>query len=161
MTSSSSLEPPTGSSYSRKGRSSPRHRRRRPSSRHRCSPPRSRRSCRRRGGSPPTRSSPHWPRRSSVVDLARHRPVVDVGPGPSSDAAVLRVGPRTAILLALATVGGIVMFCWPLFVHQSPGAGGHISDAPFAFVLVLPVLVGIVLASFSEGGMDAKALAML
>jgi energy-coupling factor transport system substrate-specific component len=74
---------------------------------------------------------------------------------------VLGIGRKTAALLALATVGGVVMFCWPLFVQVGPGAGGHTTDAPFLFVLVLPVLVGIVLASFSEGGMDSKALAML
>src|SRR5262249_557763 len=60
----------------------------------------------------------------------------------------------------LASVGGIVMFCWPLFLKVSP-TGGHTTDAPLVFILVLPVLVGIVLAAFSEGGMDSKALAML
>jgi energy-coupling factor transport system substrate-specific component len=77
------------------------------------------------------------------------------------DGAALRIGRTTATLLLLATVGGVVMFCWPLFVHVGPSDSGHVTDAPLVFVLVLPVLVGIVLASFSEGGMDAKALAML
>lgn len=78
------------------------------------------------------------------------------------DAAVLRIGPKTGVCLVLATLGGLVMFCWPLFVQVPPGGTiGHAADAPFIFVLVLPVLVGIVLASFSEGGMDSKALAML
>jgi energy-coupling factor transport system substrate-specific component len=53
------------------------------------------------------------------------------------------------------------MFCWPLFVRVTPAGLGHTSDAPLLFVLVLPVLVAVVLASFSEGGMDSKALAML
>jgi energy-coupling factor transport system substrate-specific component len=73
----------------------------------------------------------------------------------------LRIGPRTAALLVLASLGGVVMFCWPLFVKVEGDSVGHVNDAPFIFMLVLPVLVGIVLASFSEGGMDAKALAML
>ena len=63
-------------------------------------------------------------------------------------------------MLILATVGGIVMFCWPLFLKATP-TGDHTTDAPFVFILVLPVLVGIVLAAFSEDGMDSKALAML
>jgi energy-coupling factor transport system substrate-specific component len=71
------------------------------------------------------------------------------------------IGPRTAAVLAIATIGGLVMFCWPLFVRVSADAGAHTSDAPFVFMLVLPLLVGVVLASFSEDGMDSKALAML
>jgi energy-coupling factor transport system substrate-specific component len=77
------------------------------------------------------------------------------------DLPVMRSGVRQAALLILATVGGLVMFCWPLFVKVPPSAQGHTVDAPLVFVLVLPVLVGIVLAAFSEGGMDSKALAML
>jgi hypothetical protein len=54
------------------------------------------------------------------------------------------------------------MFCWPLFVEVSPDSGiGHTSDAPLLFVAVLPFLVAIVLAAFTEDGMDSKALAML
>ncbi len=78
-----------------------------------------------------------------------------------NDVSVLRIGTKTGTLLLLATVGGLVMFCWPLFVHASNHSWGHTTAAPFVFVLVLPVLVAIVLASFSEGGMDSKALAML
>jgi energy-coupling factor transport system substrate-specific component len=53
------------------------------------------------------------------------------------------------------------MFCWPLFVRVAPDQLGHTSDAPLLFVLLLPVLVTVVLASFAERGMDSKALAML
>jgi energy-coupling factor transport system substrate-specific component len=94
-----------------------------------------------------------------MVELAE-RTVRSAGRRPT-DAAVLHIGRKTAVLLALATIGGLAMFCWPLVVRLGPGDAGHTTDAPFLFVLVLPVLVGIVLASFSEGGMDAKALAML
>lgn len=83
-------------------------------------------------------------------------------PRSSYDASVLRIGVKTGLCLVLATIGGLVMFCWPLFVQVPEGGTvGHTVDAPFIFVLVLPVLVAIVLASFSEGGMDSKALAML
>lgn len=89
------------------------------------------------------------------------------GPGPvpraraMRDAPVLRLGLRSGVVLGLASVGGLLMFCWPLFVRVQPGAVEHSADAPFVFLAVLPVLVAIVLAAFSEGGMDAKALAML
>jgi len=64
-------------------------------------------------------------------------------------------------VLAIASIGGLVMFCWPLFLRGDGTDYAHTADAPFVFMLVLPVLVAVVLASFSEGGMDAKALAML
>ncbi|MBA2444255.1 MAG: ECF transporter S component [Nocardioidaceae bacterium] len=75
--------------------------------------------------------------------------------------AALPVGRRTGLILILASVAGLVMFCWPLFTTPAPDSTGHISDAPFAFVLVLPFLIAIVLTSFADGGMDSKALAML
>lgn len=68
---------------------------------------------------------------------------------------------RTSLVLGLASVAGLVMFCWPLFVNPAGDSAAHVSDAPFAFVLVLPFLIAIVLTSFAEGGMDSKALAML
>lgn len=73
----------------------------------------------------------------------------------------VRIGPRTAVVLGLASAAGVVLFCWPLFVRVDAGTTSHVLDAPFAFLLVLPVLVLVVLAAFAEGGMDAKALAML
>jgi energy-coupling factor transport system substrate-specific component len=78
-----------------------------------------------------------------------------------ADRPALRVGLRTGLALLLASIGGVVMFCWPLFVQVDPATTGHVNDAPLLFILVLPVLVVIVLAQFAEGGMDAKALAML
>lgn len=77
------------------------------------------------------------------------------------DVCAVRIGLRTAVLLVLASITGLIMFCWPLFVRVPASSVGHISDAPLLFVLVLPFLVAIVLASFADGGMDSKALAML
>jgi energy-coupling factor transport system substrate-specific component len=88
------------------------------------------------------------------------RPAVQAG-ARRGDVAAVRVGRRTALVLGIATAAGLVMFCWPLFVKVSSDTTGHTSDAPFVFMLVLPVLIAVVLASFSEGGMDSKALAML
>lgn len=90
---------------------------------------------------------------------------VAVAPGaaaPSSTpTAAVPVGVRTATALLLASLTGIVMFCWPLFVRVPASSVGHTSDAPLLFVVVLPFVVAIVLASFADGGMDSKALAML
>lgn len=77
-----------------------------------------------------------------------------------SDHAVVAISPRTAVAMALTSLAGIVMFCWPLLVVPPEGTA-HAADAPFIFVLVLPLLLAIVLSELSSGGMDAKALAML
>lgn len=75
------------------------------------------------------------------------------------DARVLRVRPRAALALVLASVGGLLAFCWPLLVD--PGAVLESTSAPLVFALLLPVLLGVVLAEMSDGGLDTKALAML
>jgi len=73
----------------------------------------------------------------------------------------VRVGPRSALVLTLASVAGLMMFVWPLLVRVEPQGLQHGTDAPFLFVAILPVLIVVVLAELSEGGMDSKALAML
>jgi energy-coupling factor transport system substrate-specific component len=67
--------------------------------------------------------------------------------------------PRSAAVLLLASVAGLLMFCWPLVLRVPPGDGSV--EPPFVFLALLPVLVAVVLAEFTEGGMDAKVLAML
>ncbi|GAA3028034.1 ABC transporter permease [Actinokineospora globicatena] len=59
------------------------------------------------------------------------------------------------------SVAGLMMFIWPLLVRVEPQSMQHGPDAPFVFMGVLPLLIVIVLAELSEGGMDTKALAML
>ncbi|MEW2502016.1 ECF transporter S component [Amycolatopsis sp. NPDC047767] len=71
----------------------------------------------------------------------------------------VRIRLRTVFVLAVAVVLGLAMFCWPLFVSTPPS--GHTADAPFVFMATLPVLILIVLAELSSGGLDAKALALL
>lgn len=70
-----------------------------------------------------------------------------------------RLGLRSALVLGLASLAGLVMFLWPLFIE--PAAGAERVDQPFLFMALLPVVVMVVVAELTEGGMDAKALAML
>lgn len=70
-----------------------------------------------------------------------------------------RLTPRSALVLGVASLAGLVMFLWPLFVQ--PGEGATRVDQPFIFMALLPVVVLVVVAELTEGGMDAKALAML
>ncbi|MDR6118141.1 energy-coupling factor transport system substrate-specific component [Aeromicrobium sp. SORGH_AS981] len=70
-----------------------------------------------------------------------------------------RLTPRSALVLGVASVAGLVMFLWPLFVQ--PAAGATRVDQPFIFMALLPIVVLVVVAELTEGGMDAKDLAML
>ena len=81
-------------------------------------------------------------------------------PGRRRRTRVLALRPRSAAAVALVSTAGLVAFCWPLLV--SPGSGlAHGGDAPLVFALILPLLLAVVLAEISEGGMDVKAVAML
>jgi energy-coupling factor transport system substrate-specific component len=51
------------------------------------------------------------------------------------------------------------MFVWPLLLVPEPGV--EQVSPPFVFLALLPVIVLVVVVELSEGGMDAKALAML
>ncbi|WP_230462803.1 ECF transporter S component [Micromonospora sp. CP22] len=73
----------------------------------------------------------------------------------------LRVAPRTAVVLVLASVAALATFSWPFFVPAQPESMARTTEAPLVFVAVLPILLALVLAELSSGGIDSKALAML
>ncbi len=75
---------------------------------------------------------------------------------------LLRLRPRSAIILAVTSVVGLVSFTWPLFTDPASALDtSHSADAPWLFVLLLPLLAAVVLAELTEGGIDAKAVALL
>lgn len=76
---------------------------------------------------------------------------------------VVPVGGRSAAVLTLATLAGLVMFTWPLLLVPDPAVQETAQRVapPFVFLALLPVVVVVVLAQLTEGGIDAKALAML
>lgn len=74
--------------------------------------------------------------------------------------SAMRLRAVPAVALALASIAGLTMFLWPLVI-SAPAEFSHRSDAPFVFVVILPVLLGVVLAELNAGGIDTKALAML
>jgi energy-coupling factor transport system substrate-specific component len=95
-----------------------------------------------------------------VTDL---RPLPSAGPtagAPTARTGIVRVGLRSATALALGSVVGLAMFCWPLLITP-PDGFAHAVDAPFVFIAILPLVLAIVLAELTEGGMDAKALALI
>ncbi|WOP19958.1 ECF transporter S component [Raineyella sp. LH-20] len=78
---------------------------------------------------------------------------------------LVALGRRSVAVLVAASLVGLLGFAWPFLtpVVQAGGASAvsHTQDAPWLFVLVLPLLAGVVLAQLSEGGMDAKVVALL
>lgn len=78
----------------------------------------------------------------------------------TSRLAVVPLRPRAALALGLASVIGVAAFGWPLLTRPEAGLE-HAHDAPWLFVGLLPLLLAVVLAEIAEGGMDAKAVALL
>jgi energy-coupling factor transport system substrate-specific component len=65
---------------------------------------------------------------------------------------------RSVAVLSVASVAGLVMLCWPLLV-QVPD--GERLSPPFLFLALLPLVIAVVLAEVSEGGLDPRVLAIL
>lgn len=78
---------------------------------------------------------------------------------------LVRLRPRSTATLVLASAVGLLAFGWPLLWQTSSLAGenaiGHTTDAPWLFVLLLPLLVAVVLAELAESGIDAKVISLL
>ncbi|MFI2311692.1 ABC transporter permease [Streptomyces sp. CB00072] len=72
----------------------------------------------------------------------------------------VRLGPKSVAVLLLTGAVGVVAFGWPLLADAGSGLA-HAKDAPWLFAALLPLLVAVVVATISESGMDAKAVAML
>ena len=68
---------------------------------------------------------------------------------------------RTVGALAGVSAVGLIAFFWPFFVAPTSVAADHASDAPWFFAILLPLVVAVLLAEVSGGGMDAKGVAML
>ena len=69
--------------------------------------------------------------------------------------------PRSATVLALVSLVGFVAFFWPFLAQPGSSALGHSQDAPWLFALLLPLLLALVLAEISDGGLDSRGIAML
>lgn len=73
-------------------------------------------------------------------------------------AVALPIGPRTAAVLVVASLAGLMMLCWPLLLQAQPGDR---VEPPFLFLVLLPLVMVVVLAEMGEGGMDSRVLAVL
>jgi len=65
---------------------------------------------------------------------------------------------RSAAVLVVASLGGLMMLAWPLLLRVPEETR---VDPPFLFLALLPIVLAVVLAEMSEGGMDSRVLAIL
>jgi energy-coupling factor transport system substrate-specific component len=68
------------------------------------------------------------------------------------------VSRRSAVILGVASLGGLMMLVWPLLLRVQPTDR---VDPPFLFLALLPVVIAVMLAELSQGGLDTRVLAVL
>lgn len=73
----------------------------------------------------------------------------------------LTLRPRALASIVAVTLVGIGAFMWPLLIGFGPNVTDHNRDAPWIFLIMLPLLLLVVAAEIADSGMDAKAVAML
>ena len=86
----------------------------------------------------------------TTATIARRRPTNAV-----------RLGPRTTISLLVASFVGLIAFGWPFLAAPGSPIATHPGATSWLFALLLPLVVVVVLADVADGGLDAKAVAML
>jgi len=73
--------------------------------------------------------------------------------------AAIRVRPRSAAAIAMASALGLVAFLWPFVV--APGTFSSTETPPLIFGVLIVLVLAVVFAEIADGGIDAKAIAML
>ena len=79
----------------------------------------------------------------------------------------VRLRGRSVAAIVVASLAGVAAFGWPFLApgtaEHAAATGGlpHSADAPWIFVALLPLLLAVVMAQLSDGGLDTKAVAML
>jgi energy-coupling factor transport system substrate-specific component len=73
----------------------------------------------------------------------------------------MRLGTRSRFAIALTSLIGIIAFAWPLLAAPESSVVAHAGDAPWLFAIIVPLLMLVLLAEISDGGMDAKSIALL
>src|SRR4029079_12876739 len=63
-----------------------------------------------------------------------------------------------AVILGVASLAGLMMLVWPLLLRIQPTER---VDPPFLFLALLPIVIAVVLAELSDGGLDTRVLAVL
>lgn len=99
--------------------------------------------------------------------MSLDEPLTSTSPTPASvgstgSVSAVRLGWRSWALLIAASALGVVAFGWPLLASPTGSVdAAHAADAPWLFVVLLPLLLAVLLAELAEGSLDAKAIALL
>jgi energy-coupling factor transport system substrate-specific component len=78
-----------------------------------------------------------------------------------TQARPVRLGPRSVAALVLVSAIGLAAIGWPLLADSSSDLVGAAGDAPWLFAALLPLLIAVAVATITDTGLDAKAVAML
>ncbi len=74
----------------------------------------------------------------------------------------VRLRASSWVLLSAAFILGVVSFGWPLLARPSAALdASHAADAPWLVLVLVPLVLGIVIAELADGTIDAKAIALL
>jgi energy-coupling factor transport system substrate-specific component len=76
-------------------------------------------------------------------------------------ARAIPLTPRTAASITLASIVGVFAFGWPLIANSGSALVAHSADGPWLMLALMPLVLAVVLADIADGGMDAKAVAIL
>ncbi len=71
----------------------------------------------------------------------------------------VRLGPRSTVMIVIAGFLGLASFFWPFLLD--PTHFGLADTAPLMFGVLLILVLAVLIAQISEGGIDSKALALL
>lgn len=71
----------------------------------------------------------------------------------------IQVRKRSAVTIAMASFIGLIAFGWPFVV--APGTFSSAQAPPLMFGVLLILVLAVVFAEIADGGIDAKAIAML
>jgi energy-coupling factor transport system substrate-specific component len=73
----------------------------------------------------------------------------------------VRLGRRSRLLIVAASLFGLFALGWPLLLPAVDVPAQHAADAPFVLAAMLPLVLLLVVAQVTDGGLDSRALAML
>lgn len=71
------------------------------------------------------------------------------------------LGWRSRAVVAVSSMIGLFALGWPLLMPATEVSPQNTDVAPYLFVLLLPAVLALVVSQLSEGGLDARSLALL
>jgi energy-coupling factor transport system substrate-specific component len=73
----------------------------------------------------------------------------------------IALGKPSAIAIAAITVIGVISFLWPFVAPADSFLVVNSTETPLLFALIIPLLLVTVISQISDGGLDAKSIALL